>query len=183
MVPLTVHDIERLDRGPDTVVLAACEAGHDVVLAGDEMLGLSASFLARETRHVVASVVPIPDAATTPVMERLHRLLSRGTQVAVALAQAQQQVDPHDPACLCRRRWFRLLWCWIHQSGAAPKGSGLGACGQPRTGAAYWVRDFNERAVRQGRSARLPALTSQPAAGHNPLTPVASKPIFIPYRR
>ncbi|MGB8380638.1 MAG: CHAT domain-containing tetratricopeptide repeat protein [Dermatophilaceae bacterium] len=94
--PLTVHDIERLDRGPDTVVLAACEAGHDVVLAGDEMLGLSASFLARETRHVVASVVPIPDAATTPVMERLHRLLSRGTQVAVALAQAQQQVDPHD---------------------------------------------------------------------------------------
>ena len=51
---LTVYDIERLDEGADTVVLAACDAGNDTVLAGDEMLGLSAAFLARDTRHVVA---------------------------------------------------------------------------------------------------------------------------------
>jgi CHAT domain-containing protein len=90
--PLTVYDLERLDRDADTVALAACESGRAVVLAGDELLGLSATLLSRATRHVVASVVPIPDAATTPLMVAFHRLAAAGTPVAEALAQAQQEI-------------------------------------------------------------------------------------------
>ena len=90
--PLTVYDLERLDRDVDTVTLAACESGRAVVLAGDELLGLSATFLSRATRHVVASVVPIPDAATTPLMVAFHRRAAAGAPVAEALASAQEEV-------------------------------------------------------------------------------------------
>jgi hypothetical protein len=104
--PLTVYDLERLSRGADTVVLAACEVGHDVVLAGDELLGLSAAFLARQTRHVVASVLPIPDGATAPLMVSAHKLLAGGTFVAAALAHAQEQIDRSDPAAYAAAAGF-----------------------------------------------------------------------------
>jgi len=45
--PLVAYDLERLPVLPHTVVLAACESGRNVVRAGDELLGLSAVFLAR----------------------------------------------------------------------------------------------------------------------------------------
>ena len=104
--PLTVYDLERLSRGADIVVLAACEAGRDTVLAGDELLGLSAAFLARQTRHVVASVLPIPDAATAPVMVSMHKLLFGGAFVATALAQSQEHIDRSDPAAYAAAAGF-----------------------------------------------------------------------------
>lgn len=104
--PLTVYDLERLDRGADTVVLASCEGARDVAVAGDEMLGLSAAFLARDTRHVVGSVVPVPDAATRPLMVAFHRLLARGLAVAPALAQAQQHIDTTEPTAFAASAGF-----------------------------------------------------------------------------
>lgn len=98
--PLTVYDLERLDREIGTVVLAACESGRDVVWAGDEVLGLSATFLSRGTRQVVASVVPVPDAATTVLMTAFHRRLAAGAPAARALAEAQAAVDPTDISAL-----------------------------------------------------------------------------------
>lgn len=98
--PLTVYDLERLDSEIGTVVLAACESGRDVVWAGDEVLGLSAAFLARGTRQVVASVVPIPDAATSVLMSAFHRRLAAGAPAARALAEAQAAVDPEDISAL-----------------------------------------------------------------------------------
>ena len=109
--PLTVYDLERLPRGPDTVVLSACDAGRDVVLAGDELLGLSAAFLARETRQVVASVIQIHDAATTSVISVFHSLLSRGKDVAAALSQAQERIaaDEDHPAAFAAAAGFVCL--------------------------------------------------------------------------
>lgn len=104
--PLTVYDLERVRRGADTVVLAACEGGRPVVVAGDEMLGLSAAFLGRETRHVVASVVPVPDAATTPLMVGFHERLAQGVAVATALCRAQQEMDDDDPAAFAAAAGF-----------------------------------------------------------------------------
>ncbi len=94
--PLTVYELERLAHGADTVVLAACNSGRDVVLAGDEMIGLSAAFLNKRTRNVVASVVALPDAATAPTMVAFHRDLAAGAPVAQALARAQESIDPLD---------------------------------------------------------------------------------------
>jgi hypothetical protein len=104
--PLTVYDLERLDREADTVVLAACESGRDVVLAGDEMIGLGAALLSRGSRNVIASVVPVPDAATRPLMVALHQGLAHGTPVAHALAQAQSGIDQDDPSAFAAAAGF-----------------------------------------------------------------------------
>ena len=90
--PLFAYDVERLAQAPHTVVLAACESGRSVVCAGDELLGLSAMFLARGTSRLVASPLPVPDAETAPLMTAFHRCVVAGRPVAEALAIAQQEV-------------------------------------------------------------------------------------------
>lgn len=90
--PLTVYDLERLHRAPEIVVLAACDTGRFVVRPGDELLGLSATFLALGTRTIVAPVLSILDTESTTLMIALHKLLAAGHSTASALAQAQQQV-------------------------------------------------------------------------------------------
>jgi CHAT domain-containing protein/tetratricopeptide (TPR) repeat protein len=90
--PLTAYDLERLPRLPGLVILAACDSGRLVVRAGDELLGLSATLLSRGANQIVAAVVPVPDAETTPLMVELHRLLAAGEPPPAALATAQQKV-------------------------------------------------------------------------------------------
>jgi CHAT domain-containing protein len=104
--PLVVHDLDRLERVPRTVVLAACDSGRSVVCSGDELLGLGAAFIARGTARLVASVVPIPDAETAPMMAELHRLLAEGLPVAVALARAQEHVRHRDQAAMAAAAGF-----------------------------------------------------------------------------
>jgi len=87
--PLTVYDLEALERAPTTLVLSACESGSSVVSPGDELMGLVAALLALGTRTVVASVFPVPDEATRPLMLALHRGLRAGHPPARALARAQ----------------------------------------------------------------------------------------------
>lgn len=89
--PLTVYDLERLRTPPELVVLAACESGRSVVRAGDELLGLSTTFLSLGTRCVVASMVPVPDARTRPLMIALHERLAAGVSTATALAETQRE--------------------------------------------------------------------------------------------
>ncbi|MGK3199675.1 CHAT domain-containing protein [Amycolatopsis sp. MEPSY49] len=96
--PLTVYDLERLTRPPRHVILSACESGLPVVRPGDELLGLAAALLAMGSTSLVASVVPVPDATSRPLMLRLHRHLRAGAAPATALAKAQQ--DFADPAAV-----------------------------------------------------------------------------------
>jgi CHAT domain-containing protein len=96
--PLMVYDLEQLPRVPPTVVLAACDSGRHVVYAGDELLGLAATFLAKGAQQLVASVMPVPDAATAPLMVALHERLAAGLAPANALAAAQQTVRRGGPA-------------------------------------------------------------------------------------
>jgi tetratricopeptide (TPR) repeat protein len=94
--PLTLYDLERLRRPPELVILAACDSGRFVVRAGDELLGLSATFLALGTRAIVAPVLSILDAESATLMVALHKLLAAGHSVADALAQAQRQIAGED---------------------------------------------------------------------------------------
>ncbi|TYB55961.1 CHAT domain-containing protein [Nonomuraea sp. PA05] len=96
--PLTVYDLERLRHPPEIVILAACDSGRFVVRPGDELLGLSATFLALGTRTIVAPVLSILDVESTTLMIALHKLLAAGHSTAAALAQAQQQVAGEDLA-------------------------------------------------------------------------------------
>jgi tetratricopeptide (TPR) repeat protein len=104
--PLTVYDVEQLRQAPQLVVLAACDVGRSAVRAGDELLGLSAAFLALGTRHVIASVVPAPDVETAPFMIAFHRLLARGVPVTPALAHAQTQLGHSHPAAIAAAAGF-----------------------------------------------------------------------------
>ena len=88
--PLTAYDLECLDAAPHQVVLSACNSGRTPDLAGDEVLGLVAVFLALGTVTLIATVAPVPDGETASLMCDLHARLVRGAAPAVALAEAQQ---------------------------------------------------------------------------------------------
>jgi hypothetical protein len=107
--PVVVHDLERLRTVPRTVVLAACDGGRSVVHTGDELLGLAATFLACGSAQLVASVLPIPDAETAPLMVALHRRLVAGEPCATALADAQQAMRDAGPAALAAAAGFVCL--------------------------------------------------------------------------
>jgi hypothetical protein len=98
--PLTVYDLERLRRAPRRLVLSACEAGLSAAHPGDELMGLAASLLALGSRTLVASVVPVRDVATRPLMVDLHRRLAAGAGPAEALAHAHAAVGDDDPDSL-----------------------------------------------------------------------------------
>jgi tetratricopeptide (TPR) repeat protein len=86
---LTVYELEQLRRPPEVVVLSACQSGLSAVRPGDEVMGLVAALLTLGTRSVVASVVPVEDRGSEPLMVALHQRLLAGETPAVALAGAQ----------------------------------------------------------------------------------------------
>jgi CHAT domain-containing protein len=90
--PLTVYDLERLQQAPHLVVLAACDAGRSAIPPGDELIGLSATLLALGATNAIASVAPIPDGETAPLMIEVHQRLAAGESAASALAEAQQHL-------------------------------------------------------------------------------------------
>lgn len=89
---LTVYDLECLRRAPRHVVLSACDSGLPTVRPGDEVLGLAAALLSLGTTSLVATVVPVPDDASRPLMLRFHRALRGGSCTSVALATAQHEL-------------------------------------------------------------------------------------------
>lgn len=97
--PLTVYDLERLRAAPTLVVLSVCQSGVASVTAGDELMGFTASLFALGTRSIVATVVPVEDYATAPLMAALHEQLRAGDGPAAALATAAARVaDPVSSA-------------------------------------------------------------------------------------
>ncbi len=104
--PLTVYDLERVHRPPQLVVLAACDIGRPIVPAGDELLGLSAAFIAQGTRQIIASVTAIPDTQATHLMIAFHQALTAGVPAATALAQTQQKLASEDAATMATAAAF-----------------------------------------------------------------------------
>ena len=87
--PLTVYDLERLGRAPHRVVLSSCSSALGGPSGADELLGLVSALVALGSSGVVASVVPVNDPATVPLMVGLHGRLRLGDDLAEALAQAR----------------------------------------------------------------------------------------------
>jgi hypothetical protein len=95
--PLTVYDLEQLERAPRTVLLPACRSGLAGLRAGNESMGLATALLALGSAHVVAAVIPVPDAATADLMVGLHAGLRKGLPPARALAAARAAEAARDP--------------------------------------------------------------------------------------
>ena len=87
--PLTVYDLERLKRAPYRVILGSCSSGVGATVGADELLGLVSALISLGSAGVVASVVPVNDAATVPLMIALHDQLRRKAGLAEALTQAR----------------------------------------------------------------------------------------------
>lgn len=118
--PLTVLDLERLERVAPTLVLAACDSGRPVVGAGDELMGFSASLLSLGAQQLVAAVIPIPDAETAPLMVALHRQLAAGQHVAEALSEAQRQLAREGPEAMAAAAGFLCIGAGLKAPATAP---------------------------------------------------------------
>lgn len=87
--PLTVHDLERLGQPPHTVLLSACDTAVAASVGSDELLGLVTGLLGLGTASVLASVVPVNDLATVPVMRVVHTALRDGSTLPEASLAAR----------------------------------------------------------------------------------------------
>jgi len=96
--PLMVYDIERMRRAPRRIVLSACDSGVSGVRPGDELMGLAAALFAQEAATLVASVVPVSDEATRPLMVAFHKALQDTGGPAAALARVAASQEGADPA-------------------------------------------------------------------------------------
>ncbi len=74
------------------VTMSACETGLGKVTRGDEVIGLSRSFIFAGTPTVVASLWKVDDLTTAVIMKRFHRYLHQGLSRAQALKEAQNYV-------------------------------------------------------------------------------------------
>jgi tetratricopeptide (TPR) repeat protein len=93
--PLTVYDLEGLRRAPRRLVLSACDSGLSGVRPGDELMGLAGALFALGMGTLVASVIPVPDAATRELMVAFHERLQAGLPPAHALAAVQAASARH----------------------------------------------------------------------------------------
>src|SRR5260370_42168459 len=94
--PLTVYDLEHLKRAPHRVVLSSCSSAVGAAVGADELLGLVSALISLGSAGVVASVVPVNDPATVPLMIALHDHLRAGSGLAEALTLARHAVSD-DP--------------------------------------------------------------------------------------
>ena len=96
--PLTVYDLERLRQAPYRVVLSSCNSAVGEAVGADELLGLVGSLISLGSTGVVASVVPVNDPATVPLMLALHDHLRGGYGLAEALTLARHAVGADSVA-------------------------------------------------------------------------------------
>lgn len=87
---LRAGDIEALHARPDLVVLSACESASGVLIVGEGVQGLTASFLAGGARSVVATGWPIDDERTVRFMDAFYGALAQGEPAGDALARAKR---------------------------------------------------------------------------------------------
>jgi tetratricopeptide (TPR) repeat protein len=103
--PLTVYDMEGMNRAPHRLVLSACESGRAAPAGADEFLGLAGSLLPKGTVGIVAAVVPVSDQATPSVMRSLHEGMIAGNgfpdALRVARADAAATGNPVTLATAC----------------------------------------------------------------------------------
>jgi tetratricopeptide (TPR) repeat protein len=88
--PLTVHDLEALASMPSRIVLSACDSGVMAAVGNDALLGLAEALQAQGAAGVICAVSEVNDAATRPLMTRVHDALAVGRSPADALLEARQ---------------------------------------------------------------------------------------------
>jgi len=91
--PLTVYDLCRLRRSPRRLVLSSCESAVAAPVGPDELLGTVTALVALGTTSLLASIVPVNDVATAPLMVRFHERLAAGDSFGSALCAVRAAAD------------------------------------------------------------------------------------------
>lgn len=99
---VTVRELYELKLHAALVTLSGCETGRAAVHGGDELVGLTRSFLAAGARRLIVSLWSVHDASTTDLMQSFYREWDfgggRAHSAAAALRSAQRAlraVHPH----------------------------------------------------------------------------------------
>lgn len=98
--PLAAFELERVERPPGAVVLAACASGVVRHFASGDGLGLATALLSAGSSVVISSTLPLPDAASAGFFSNFHRWLASGESAGVALCRAIHDADIDDGAQL-----------------------------------------------------------------------------------
>ncbi len=91
--PLTVYDLQRLERAPHRLVLSCCDSGTVSAAGADEVLGLASALVPLGMAGMIAAAVPVSDEAAVPFALQLHRQLRAGVSTAEALRDARVTAD------------------------------------------------------------------------------------------
>lgn len=89
---LEAHEIFGLKLNAFIVAMSACETGLGKVRGGDEVIGLSRSFIYAGASSLMSSLWKVDDLATAVLVKRFFRYLAEGRSRAEALKMAQKVV-------------------------------------------------------------------------------------------
>ena len=91
---LEAREIFGLNMNAFVVAMSACETGLGTIRGGDEVIGLSRSFIYAGASSLLTSLWKVDDLATAVLMKRFFRYLAEGKTRSEALLLAQKMV--HD---------------------------------------------------------------------------------------
>lgn len=94
---LSLYEVPALTLRARLVVLSACETGLGRLLGGDEVAGLTRTFLMAGAETVVSSLWEVSDDATAILMEGFYRRLRGGTPPAEALRASALELRTQHP--------------------------------------------------------------------------------------
>jgi tetratricopeptide (TPR) repeat protein len=94
---LNLYDIYRLRLDSDLVTLSGCGTGLNVVVGGDELLGLVRGLLYAGASAVLVTLWDVNDATTAMFMQSFYGALSAGASKAAALRTAMLAVRREHP--------------------------------------------------------------------------------------
>ena len=94
---LSLYEITELSLKADMVVLSACRTGLGRLLGGDELTGLTRTFLTAGANTVVSSLWSVSDESTAMLMQGFYRRLRNGLTPAQALRESAMAVRVKYP--------------------------------------------------------------------------------------
>ena len=96
-VRLSLYEVMDLRMKARLVILSACETDRGHIFGGDEISGLTRTFLQAGAEDVVSSLWKVSDDSTALLMQTLHRRLKAGEPPARALRNAELAVRAKYP--------------------------------------------------------------------------------------
>lgn len=94
---LNLFDLYRLRLSSELITLSGCGTGLNVVVGGDELLGLVRGLLYAGTQALMVTLWEVNDASTSEFMQAFYRCLSTEPNKALALRKAMKSVRESNP--------------------------------------------------------------------------------------